>query len=134
MSYRDPNLINTLNTYDAAAEHVLEADITSEDILQGIIGTIGDLDGPLTPDQKGYASFMQYLTGETTQERQTRRSEILSSSQRDFQGFAERLRTLRDTGLVVTVGSASALEQGNTELAEGKKMRIQPAFGGEIKN
>ncbi len=132
MSYRDPNLIGTLNTYDAAAEHVLEADITSEDILQGIIGTIGDMDSPLTPDQKGYASFIQYLTKETAEERQNRRSEILSSSHQDFKTFAEKLRAIKDSGIVVTVGSASALDQGNNELGDGKKMKIEPAFG-EIK-
>ena len=129
MSYRDPNLIGTLNTYDAAAEHVLEADITAEDILQGIIGTIGDLDSPLTPDQKGYTSFIQYLTKETPEERQNRRSEIISSSHQDFKAFAEKLRSIKDSGIVVTVGSASALDQGNTELGDGKKMKIEPAFG-----
>ena len=65
MSYRDPNLADTLRIYDAAAEALLKADVTEEDVLQAVIGSIGDLDSPLSPDQKGYVSMMQYISGTT---------------------------------------------------------------------
>ena len=44
----------TLDAYDAAAS-ALEAaahEINDEDVLQAIIGTVADLDGPMTSDQK----------------------------------------------------------------------------------
>ena len=66
MSYRDPNLADTLRIYDAAAEALQKADVTEEDVLQAVIGSIGDLDSPLSPDQKGYVSMMQYISGTTS--------------------------------------------------------------------
>lgn len=43
LSYRDPNLVKTLNIYDNAAEVLAKATVTKEDILQAVIGAIGDL-------------------------------------------------------------------------------------------
>jgi Zn-dependent M16 (insulinase) family peptidase len=70
LSYRDPNLYNTLQIYDKAGSYLAEAEISSEDILQAIVGTVGDLDSPLSPDQKGFASMTQYIIGETPVDRQ----------------------------------------------------------------
>ena len=38
LSYRDPNLYGTLETYDGAAKHLSEVEIAEQDILQAIIG------------------------------------------------------------------------------------------------
>ena len=46
MSYRDPNLKATLDIYDKAPDALLGTHITNDDILQGVIGAIGDLDSP----------------------------------------------------------------------------------------
>jgi Zn-dependent M16 (insulinase) family peptidase len=48
LSYRDPNLASTLNVYDGAADALAEAEVTDEDCLQTIIGTVADLDSPMT--------------------------------------------------------------------------------------
>lgn len=70
LSYRDPNLYKTLEIYDNTASHLKQANITSEDILQAVVGTIGDMDSPLSPDQKGFTSMTQFLVGETSHSRQ----------------------------------------------------------------
>lgn len=33
-SYRDPNLADTLALYDAAADHIVKADLSQEDLTQ----------------------------------------------------------------------------------------------------
>merc|ERR1712071_502586 len=57
LSYRDPNLAKTLDVYDGAGDAVkaaAEQMRADPDILsQTIIGTIGEMDGALGPDQKG---------------------------------------------------------------------------------
>jgi Zn-dependent M16 (insulinase) family peptidase len=61
LSYRDPNLERTIDVYDAAADALmvaadsLEAD--PDALASAIIGTIGDMDGALQPDQKGATSL-----------------------------------------------------------------------------
>ena len=43
-----------MDAYDAAAKALEDAahEINDEDVLQAIIGTVADLDGPMTSDQK----------------------------------------------------------------------------------
>jgi len=118
MSYRDPNLISTIDVYDNAPKHLREVEVSGADILQGIIGSIGDLDGPMSPDQKGYASLVQYISGETAEERQKFRDEILQCKEQDFKDFADKLDMVAKDGSIVVVGSQSALEAGNKVLKE----------------
>lgn len=129
MSYRDPNLAKTLKIYEDAAEVLGEEEISSEDLLQAIVGTVGDLDGPMTPDQKGFSSFTQFLTGESAELRQTWRTEILNASPKDFKDFAASLKKLRETGSVAVFGSKTSMEAANADLPDHLKLEIEQAFG-----
>jgi hypothetical protein len=128
MSYRDPNLQKTLDIYDKAPESLLSHPVSEEDILQGVIGAIGDLDGPMAPDQKGYASMAQYLSGETQAERQQWRDQVLSCTPEDFSNFGERLKKVSEDGSVCVVGSESALEEANKARADGSQLKVESAF------
>eukprot|EP00607_Mallomonas_marina_P007288 CAMPEP_0182417672 /NCGR_PEP_ID=MMETSP1167-20130531/2113_1 /TAXON_ID=2988 /ORGANISM="Mallomonas Sp, Strain CCMP3275" /LENGTH=1082 /DNA_ID=CAMNT_0024591379 /DNA_START=84 /DNA_END=3332 /DNA_ORIENTATION=+ len=141
LSYRDPNLMKTLNNYDGAAAALSAAVMNGKSgnpdspgldaaaILQAIIGTVGDLDSPLSPDQKGFTAFCRFLNGETPEDRQKMRNEILDSTPEDFAAFAEKLEKLKDTGTVVVFGSESAITAANSELSEDKKLKVQQALG-----
>lgn len=127
MSYRDPNLVKTLDIYDSAADSLLESELSSADLLQAIVGAVGELDGPQTPDQKGFNSFVQHMAGETHEERQQWRTEILSASNEDFKEFAGKLKNLRETGSIAVFGSSSALEQANKDLPADKQLIVEQA-------
>ena len=53
ISYRDPNLAKTIQVYNGIADYLDEDFPEAEDITEAIIGTVGDLDSPQSPDQKG---------------------------------------------------------------------------------
>lgn len=133
-SYRDPNLLETLETYDNSADHLLGTKSDTlplkEDITQTIIATFGDLDSPLFVDQKGDVAMKRYLREESHSERQQWREEILSTSTEDFTAFGSRLQALKTEGGVVVFGSKASLEAANKALEEqGKqKLTIRPAF------
>lgn len=130
MSYRDPNCINTIETYDGAADALSEAELSSEDLLQAVIGTIGDLDGPLTADQKGYAALSQHLNGESAEDRQKWRTSILNTKGQDFKDFAKHLGELRATGRIVVFGSQQAIDAANAKLPEDRRLLVEPALTG----
>jgi presequence protease len=113
LSYRDPNLDKTLDVYDAAADAVLTAaDALENDpdaLTTAIIGTIGDMDGALSPDQKGYTAFQHWLINESPAYRQKYRDEILNTKPSDFRDFAERLRNMKNPSVAV-VSSKGAFE------------------------
>jgi presequence protease len=115
LSYRDPNLLATLENYDHTAKFLRELELSAAELEKSIIGTIGDLDAYLLPDAKGWTSMARWLTHYTDAERQKVRDEVLGASLQDFKQFAEILARLAEKGEVVVLGSAEAIEKANKE-------------------
>ncbi|KAL1831590.1 hypothetical protein ACET3Z_001241 [Daucus carota] len=115
MSHCDPNLLKTLNVYDGTSDFLRELEMDDDALTKAIIGTIGDEDSYQLPDVKGYSSLVRYLMGIEEEERQKRREEILSTSLADFKEFAERMKSIKDNGVVVVVASAKDVDNANKE-------------------
>jgi len=124
LSYRDPNLYGTIKNYDGAGEFLKTVDMSDEALSQAVIGAIGDLDGPMQPDQKGFEAMRRYLVGETIEHRQTWRSEVLATTKKDFKEFGERLDSMVENGNVVAFGSRKAFEDANAELPADKQLEL----------
>jgi hypothetical protein len=115
LSYRDPAILPSLKNYDATAEFLASLEISAPELEKSIIGTIGDVDAYMLPDAKGYTSMLQYLTGNTTEERQKTRSQILGAGSGDFAAFAEILKKAASSGEVVVMASPEAIEKAGAE-------------------
>jgi Zn-dependent M16 (insulinase) family peptidase len=115
LSYRDPNLLSTVDVYDGTVEFLRNLDLTSEELNKSIIGTIGDIDSYQLPDSKGRTAFMRHVLGITEEQRQIRRDEILGTTLKDFKEFAEVLDAVKKNGQVVAVTSAERVEAANKE-------------------
>ncbi|XP_014520661.1 presequence protease 1, chloroplastic/mitochondrial [Vigna radiata var. radiata] len=105
LSYRDPNLLKTLDVYDGTGDFLRKLQIDDDTLTKAIIGTIGDVDAYQLPDAKGYSSMLRYLLGITEEERQRRREEILSTSLKDFKDFTDAMEAVKNKGVVVAVAS-----------------------------
>ena len=125
LSYRDPNLEKTLDTYDGAAKFLAEyaEEISDEQLETAIIGAVGDLDGVLSPDQQGWISMKRYLSRESPEIRQKWRQEVIGTTKEDFKVFAERLKGLKTTDAVVS--SSGAFEKA---AEAGKKFEVTEVF------
>lgn len=115
LSYRDPNLLGTLDNYDAASRFLKQVDLNDDAITKSIIGAIGQMDAYQLPDAKGYTSMMRHLIGITDEFRQQMRDEVLSTTPADFRAFAEVLEQVNNKGLVVVLGSPEAIAQANAK-------------------
>jgi hypothetical protein len=109
LSYRDPNLLDTLNVFDGCGRFLAETDLDSDEVSKAIIGTIGELDGYMLPDAKGFASMVRRLSGNTDEARQRLRDEVLGTTAKDFRAFAEVLTATKDIGPVAVLGSEDSL-------------------------
>lgn len=118
LSYRDPNLLKTLDVYDATSDFLRELEMDDDALTKAIIGTIGDVDSYQLPDAKGYSSLLRYLLGVTDEERERRREEILSTSLNDFKEFAGALEAVKDKGVVVAVASPDDVDAANKERSD----------------
>ena len=112
LSYRDPNLLKTLDAYDGASK-ALNAGIGDNDLTRSIIGVIGDVDGYEFPDAKGYSSMWRQLTGTTDAIRQQRRDEILGTTVADFKRMADAVDAVARHGHVVVLGGEAAITAAN---------------------
>jgi presequence protease len=125
LSYRDPNILPTLENYDNTVKFLRDLDLSEAELTKSIIGTIGELDAYLLPDAKGWTSMLRHLTNYTDDKRQQIRDEVLGATAKDFKEFANVLERLNASGEVVVLGSAEAIEKANQEksgLLEVKKV------------
>lgn len=122
ISYRDPNLDQSLAVYDQAAEYLHSLEISDSELTKAIIGAIGEVDAYQLPDAKGYTSMVRYLLGVTDEERQRLRDEMLGTSPADFHAFAETLAAARPQSSVVVLGSAEAVQ--NSQLNQNGRLEV----------
>ena len=115
VSYRDPNLLATLDIYDQTAAFLRSASITGEELVKSIIGAIGDLDSYLLPDARGMVSLQRHLNGVTDASRQQMRDEILATTPAHVRAFADILDAVRDSGVAAVLGAAQAVSQAHAE-------------------
>jgi Zn-dependent M16 (insulinase) family peptidase len=113
LSYRDPNLLDTIASYDGASGFLSQLDLSPEELTKSIIGAIGGLDAYQLPDAKGYTSLMRYLVGESDAERQRYRDQVLGTTAADYRAFASALEQVNRNGLVVVMGSQEAIHEAN---------------------
>ena len=119
LSYRDPNVAATIDSYDRAAAFLKSLDssrLSDNELTKAIIGAIGDLDAYQLPDAKGYTSMLRYLTNRTDELRQEIRDEVLSTNGEDFIAFGEVLEKVAQSDAVTVLGSQNALESANLGL------------------
>jgi hypothetical protein len=115
LSYRDPNLLQTINAFDGTAGFLRNGTLSDEELRKGIIGAIGDMDAYMFPDAKGYASMVRYLIGQTDEGLQQVRDEIFATTADDFKRFGDVLDEVVRHGLVKILGSEGALREVSGE-------------------
>ena len=107
-SYRDPNVENTLRVYRETADYLGNLRLSDADVTRAVVGAIGDVDAYMLPGAKGATAFSRYMTGETNEERQRIREEILATRLSDFHDFAPYLAAALKKAVPCVLGGADA--------------------------
>ena len=115
VSYRDPNLAKTLETYENAVEYLRNFSGDDRNLTQYLIGAIGDLDTPLSPQSKGLRSLSAYMTKQTEEDFQKERDELLSADQETIRGLAKYVECFLEDDCICVVGAAAKVKE-NQEL------------------
>jgi Zn-dependent M16 (insulinase) family peptidase len=115
LSYRDPNLFETLLAYDMTPSFLRQGNLDQSELVKSIIGAVGDLDAYQLPDAKGFTSLVRHLLGVTDEWRQNFRDELLGTKEPDFKKFADAIDGVSDKGHVVVIGSADVINKANIE-------------------
>ena len=110
-SYRDPNLVETLNVYDGMADYIENLNLSEEDLTTYIIGTMSKLDPAITPHGKGGVATARYITGLTQKEVQKVRNEVLNTKLEDLRSFAPLLRDTMKENYLCVLGSETRIQE-----------------------
>lgn len=111
VSYRDPNLGQTNEIFEKTAEYVEQFDADERDMTKYIIGTVSDLDTPLTPAAAGARSMSAWLTHTSVEDLQKIRDEILTASPADIRALAAGVRELLAAGSLCAIGNENRIEK-----------------------
>ena len=110
-SYRDPNLAETNRIYEGMPAYVENFEADEREMTKNILGTMSNVDAPLTPRAEGARSLGAYLTGRTLEDVQKIRDEILATTAEDIRNTKPMLEALLGAECICTVGSAAKVEE-----------------------
>ena len=110
-SYRDPNLKGTLDVYRGTVDYLKNFAATERDMVKYVIGTISDMDIPLTPSMAGQRSLSAYFTNITEERIKKERKEVLSCTVEDIRKLADYIQAILDEDVICVLGNEALLKK-----------------------
>jgi hypothetical protein len=130
MSYRDPHLRETLDTYDKTPLFLKNFSADEKAMTRFIIGTIARIDQPKTASQKGRTSMQCWFEKITPEMLGKEREEILSTTSEDIRNMKKMVEDILSQNMYCVYGNEDKINENRdlfTELltlehndAEGK--------------
>ncbi len=118
VSYRDPHLKKTLSVYQGIPDYLRTFEAEEREITKYVIGTISEMDTPLTPFAKGSRSLAAWLCHTTEEMLQKERDEILTAKAEDIRALAPLVESiLKDESLCV-LGNAQKCREDASVFGE----------------
>ena len=111
VSYRDPNLEKTLEVFRKTGDFIRSFDADEREMTKYIIGTISELDVPMTPSTKGNMSLNAWFSKVTEEDMQRERQEILDAQPKDIRKLAGIVDAMMEQNRICVVGSEEKIEQ-----------------------
>ena len=118
-SYRDPNLTETLENYNNTPSYLEKFEVDAKEMTRYIIGTISQMDGPMTASQKGNRAIQYYFEKTTPEELKAERAAVLSTTQDDIKDMKKMIEDILSQNAICVYGNEEKVEEnaklfGNT--------------------
>lgn len=111
VSYRDPNLKRTLDVYEGVVDYLKNFTVSERDMTKYIIGTMSNIDQPMTPASKGDRSMSLYMNKVSADMIREERSQILDATQGDIQSLYRVVEAVLKAGQLCVIGSEEMIEE-----------------------
>ena len=116
-SYRDPNLKETLNVYDAMPEYIKDFNVDEREMRKYIIGTISNMDAPLSAFMKGDRATANYICQITQQDLQKERNEILGTTVEDIRRYSHLIDEGMKMEYVCILGNEDKIKENKDQFS-----------------
>ncbi len=113
VSYRDPNLKETLEVYKGAVKYIEEFEADERDMTKYIIGTISDMDIPLTPKMRGDRALSMYLSGLTFEKLQAERDAVLNADTAAIRALAPYIKAVIEQNNICVIGAEEKIKENS---------------------
>ncbi|SHI76211.1 insulinase family protein [Pseudobutyrivibrio xylanivorans] len=113
VSYRDPNLTETLKVFEETGDYLRNFDADDRDMTKYIIGTVSGMDTPLTPSQRGLRGLNCYMSGTKYEDLQKVRNEVLDATVEDIRALAAPIDAAVAQHHVCVVGNENVINQNS---------------------
>ena len=111
VSYRDPNLRRTMEVYEGVVEYLENFTVSERDMTKYIIGTMSNIDQPMTPSAKGDRSMNLYMNKVDADMIRKERIEILEAGQEDIRRLAKVAQAVLQAEQICVIGSEDKIEE-----------------------
>ena len=111
VSYRDPNLKKTNEIYEGVVSYLKNFTVSERDMTKYIIGTMSNLDRPMTPAMKGDRSMNLYMCHISEDMILEERNQILDAEEKDIRALADIVKAVLDANLLCVIGSEDKIEE-----------------------
>ena len=108
-SYRDPNVLDTLEAFDRTAQWLASVVIDPQELERSIIGTIGEIDSYMLPDMQGYVSLQRHLIGITGEMRARARAEVFATQEEHLRSCARAFAALATSSCIKALAGPDAV-------------------------
>lgn len=122
MSYRDPNLEKTNVIYEEIPDYLRNFTVSERDMTKYIIGTISNIDQPMTPATKGDRSMNLYMNRVTAEMIREERNQILDAKEKDIRALADIVQAALKDNLLCVIGSEEKIEEQKSLFDEVKSL------------
>ena len=110
VSFRDPQLRRTNEVYEGIPAYLESFTVDDRDMTKYVIGTVSEMDTPLTPSAKGRRSLNAYMCGLTQEILQRERNQVLAASQEDIRALAPLVQAVLDQNCLCVLGNEEKLK------------------------
>ena len=104
-SYRDPNLKETLDNYDNTPGFLKDFKADDKEMTRFIIGTISQMDQPMTVSQEGNQAVQYYFQKETPEKLKAEREAVLSTTSEDIVQMGKMVQDILDQNVICVYGN-----------------------------
>ncbi|WP_245578428.1 insulinase family protein [Atopobacter phocae] len=119
-SYRDPNIDKTYTAYEGVPAFIASLELSNQDLLKSMIGTMSLLDRPISAYHKGVLQFSRFVTGYTAQDTTQLKQEVLNTTLDQLHELAKDFETVIEQGTKVVIGNKGQIEDTQELFSEIK--------------
>lgn len=112
-SYRDPNLLNTVEIYDNIDKHLENLNFSEKDLNNYIIGVMNSFDPVQTPEDKGMSDLMRYISKTSVSDIEKLKEEALNTNLDKLKALAPLIKGAMESDYLTVIGNENIIKENS---------------------